>query len=109
LLLKAENISNKIDQYLESWHKKFEIVGKVHGIGSMRAFELIDERTKEPTKDKAKELIKICYEKGLAILTCGKFGNIIRMLMPLVITEEQLETGLKMIEEGLQVLTIKSD
>lgn len=108
LLKKAENISKKIEIYLESWQKKFEIVGKINGIGSMRAFELIDERTKEPTKDKAKELVHICYQKGLVILTCGKFGNIIRMLMPLVITEEQLEKGLKIIEEGLQILEKKS-
>lgn len=75
----------------------------------MRAFELIDKRTKEPIKDKAKELVKICYQKGLVILTCGKFGNIIRMLMPLVITEEQLETGLKIIEQNLQILANKSE
>jgi len=104
LLHKAEKISQKIEEYLESWQKRFGIVGKIHGIGSMRAFELIEENTKEPTKDKAKELVKICYQKGLVILTCGKFGNIIRMLMPLVITEEQLETGLKIIEESLQIL-----
>jgi len=107
LLDKAQKISIKIEEYLESWQKKFEIVGKIHGIGSMRAFELIDEKTKEPTKDIAKEMVKLCYEKGLAILTCGKFGNIIRMLMPLVITENQLEEGLKIIEENLQIVTSK--
>ena len=104
LLDKAQKISIKIEEYLESWQKKFEIVGKIHGIGSMRAFELIDEKTKEPTKDIAKEMVKLCYEKGLAILTCGKFGNVIRMLMPLVITENQLEEGLKIIEENLQII-----
>ena len=109
LLLKAEHISKIIEKYLESWQKKFDIVGNVHGIGSMRAFELIDAKTKEPTKDKAKELLEICYQKGLAILTCGKFGNIIRMLMPLIITEEQLETGLIKIEESLQILASKSE
>jgi len=45
----------------------------------------------------------------MVILTCGKFGTVIRMLMPLVITEEQLETGLKIIEENLQILASKTD
>ena len=109
LLQKAGYISEIIEKSLESWQKKFGIVGKIHGIGSMRAFELVDRYTKEPTKDVAKELVKLCYEMGLAILTCGKFGNIVRMLMPLVITEEQLDEGLVLIEKNLQILEKKAD
>jgi len=45
----------------------------------------------------------------MVILTCGKFGSVIRMRMPLVITEEQLETGLKIIEENLQILASKTE
>jgi 4-aminobutyrate aminotransferase / (S)-3-amino-2-methylpropionate transaminase / 5-aminovalerate transaminase len=49
--------------------------------------------------------VKFCYDKGLIILSCGNFGNVIRTLMPLVITDELLERGLAIIEEGLTSLS----
>ncbi|MHA1729230.1 MAG: 4-aminobutyrate--2-oxoglutarate transaminase [Promethearchaeota archaeon] len=104
LLHKAEIIAQTLAEYIDNWQKRFEIVGSSHGIGSMRAFELIDKQTKEPSKDKAKQLVEICYKKGLVVITCGKFGNIIRMLMPLNITNDQLQKGLKIIEESLQII-----
>ncbi len=45
--------------------------------------ELVKDReTKEPAADDAKKLVQLCYEKGLIILSCGNFGNVIRTLMP---------------------------
>jgi 4-aminobutyrate aminotransferase/(S)-3-amino-2-methylpropionate transaminase len=73
----------------------------------MLAFEIIDPEENKPDKDTAKELISLCYEKGLVILTCGKFGNIIRLLMPLVINDEDLERGFKIIEENLKIIEKK--
>ena len=68
----------------------------------MLALELVkDRQTKEPATDEAKKLTRICYEKGLVILSCGSFGNVVRFLMPLVITGEQLERGLAILEESL--------
>jgi len=46
-----------------------------------------------------------CFEKGLVLLSCGNFGNVIRTLMPLVITDEQLEKGLGILEEGLEEIS----
>ena len=72
----------------------------------MLALELVKDReTKEPAATEAKALVKYCYEKGLIILSCGNFGNVIRTLMPLVITDEQLERGLAIMEEGLSALS----
>ena len=68
------------------------------------AFELIDPKTKKPAKDKAVEMVSLCHKKGLVILTCGKYGNSIRLLMPLIIQDEELEKGFKIIEENLQIL-----
>ena len=83
-----------------------QIIGEVRGMGPMLAMELVKDReTKEPATDEAKALVKFCYEKGLIILACGNFGNIIRTLMPLVITDEQLERGLAIMEEGLSSLS----
>ncbi len=48
----------------------------------------------------AEAVVKFCYEKGLILLSCGAFGNVIRFLMPFAITDEQLERGLAIMEEG---------
>jgi len=68
--------------------------------------ELVTDRhTKAPAADQAKALGRFCFEKGLVILTCGRYGNVVRLLMPLVITDEQLQRGLAILEEGLTALT----
>jgi 4-aminobutyrate aminotransferase/(S)-3-amino-2-methylpropionate transaminase len=70
----------------------------------MMAFELIDPITMKPSKDKAIEMVNLCHKKGLVILNCGKYGNTIRLLMPLVINDEDLEKGFKIMEESLGLL-----
>ncbi len=72
----------------------------------MLALELVrDRETKEPAADEAKALVKYCYEKGLILLSCGNFGNVIRTLMPLVITDEPLERGLAIMEDGFESIS----
>jgi 4-aminobutyrate aminotransferase/(S)-3-amino-2-methylpropionate transaminase len=64
--------------------------------------ELVKDRaTKEPASAETKALVKYCFDRGLIILACGAYGNIIRFLMPLVITEEQLDRGLAIVRDGL--------
>jgi 4-aminobutyrate aminotransferase/(S)-3-amino-2-methylpropionate transaminase len=83
--------------------KRYEIIGEVRGKGPMLAMELVEDReSKKPATDKAKALVGRCYEKGLVLLSCGNFGNVIRTLMPLVITDEQLDRGLAILEESLE-------
>ena len=93
LLHKAEILGQKLNKQIKTWQKNFEIVGNIHGIGSMLAFEIVDTKSKK---------------KGLIILTCGKYGNTIRLLMPLVINNDELDKGLKILEENLQILENKS-
>jgi len=82
--------------------KRYEIVGDVRGKGAMLAMELVKDReTKAPATDQAKSLVQRCFEKGLVILSCGNFGNVIRTLAPLVITEAQLDKALAILEESL--------
>ena len=104
LLQKADKLGQKLNKQIKTWQKDFEIVGNIHGIGSMMAFELVKPKTKMPAKDKATEMVSLCHKKGLVILTCGKYGNTIRLLMPLIIQDEELEKGFKIIEENLQIL-----
>jgi 4-aminobutyrate aminotransferase/(S)-3-amino-2-methylpropionate transaminase len=77
-------------------------VGNVRGLGTMMGFELVKDRaTKEPWPEGAKQLTKFCYEHGLVIMTAGTYGNVVRLLMPLVITDEDLAEGCGVLERGL--------
>ena len=106
LLTKAEALGEKLRERFDAFQQEFQIIGDVRGKGPMLAMELVKDReTKEPAADEAKALVKFCYEKGLILLSCGNFSNVIRTLMPLVITDEQLERGLAIIEDGLASLT----
>ncbi|MHC1726900.1 MAG: 4-aminobutyrate--2-oxoglutarate transaminase [Syntrophobacteraceae bacterium] len=106
LIRKSEALGRKIRTRFDELQKRFEIIGDVRGLGPMLALELVKDRvTKEPAAAEAKALVKYCYERGLVILSCGNFSNVIRTLMPLVITDEQLEKGLAIMEEGLAALS----
>ncbi|NQU03311.1 MAG: aminotransferase class III-fold pyridoxal phosphate-dependent enzyme, partial [Syntrophaceae bacterium] len=106
LLEKAKALGEKLRERFNALQQQFEIIGDVRGKGPMLALELVKDReTKEPAADEAKALVKFCFEKGLILLSCGNFSNVIRTLMPLVITDEQLERGLAIMEEGLVALS----
>jgi len=94
LLSRAKSLGLKLKERFDSWKRKYEVIGDVRGKGPMLALELVrDRESKEPAADEAKALVKFCYERGLVLISCGNFGNVIRTLMPVVITEEQLEKG----------------
>jgi len=105
LLQRAEALGKKLRERFDTLQKEYELIGDVRGMGAMLALELVKDReTKEPAAEEAKALVKFCFEKGLILLSCGNFGNVIRTLMPLVITDEDLERGLAIMEEGLLAL-----
>ena len=105
MLEKSVGLGEKLKSRFEKWHKDFSIVGGIRGMGAMLGLELVKGENREPATDEAKQLTAFCLEKGLILLSCGSYGNIIRVLAPFVITDEQLETGLGIIEEGLAALT----
>jgi 4-aminobutyrate aminotransferase/(S)-3-amino-2-methylpropionate transaminase len=106
LLEKAQALGQKLRRRFDAYKDRFELVGDVRGIGPMLALELVKDRgTKTPATEEAKSLTKYCLDKGLILLACGLYGNIIRVLMPLVIADEQLEKGLDIMADGLASLT----
>ncbi len=105
LLEKSKQLGKTLEKAFLDMQKKYDIIGDVRGLGPMIAIELVkDRQTKEPAADETKALVSYCYERGLIILGCGTLGNVIRFLMPLVITEEQLKKGLDIIETGLSAI-----
>jgi 4-aminobutyrate aminotransferase/(S)-3-amino-2-methylpropionate transaminase len=105
LLAKAQTLGEKLRKRFDELQARFEIIGDVRGKGPMLALELVRDRvTKEPATDEAKALVKTCFEKGLLLLSCGTFGNVIRTLMPLTIMDDQLERGLAILADCLKSL-----
>ncbi len=99
LCARSFQIGKVIRERFLSMQERFPLIGDVRGIGAMQALELVrDRRTKKPAKAEADAMQKACYESGLIILTAGQYGNVIRCLCPLVITDEELALGLDILE-----------
>ena len=110
ILTRAEVLGNRLRTRFEEWMTKYEVIGDVRGLGAMNALELVrDRETKEPATEEAAALTRFCYERGLVVLPCGTYGNVIRVLVPLVVGDEELERGLTIMEEGLADLAARSE
>lgn len=82
-----------------------EEIGDVRGRGGMLAIELVKRGGKEPNPELTKALVAKCLEAGVVILSCGTYGNVIRLLPPLVIDDDLLNDGLDVLEDALNDLT----
>jgi 4-aminobutyrate aminotransferase/(S)-3-amino-2-methylpropionate transaminase len=102
LLSRADSIGERFQERAQEWKTRFEIIGEVRGLGAMRAIELVKSReTREPAPEETKRISQYCYERGLITITAGTYGNVIRLLVPLVITDEQMDEGLDVLESAL--------
>jgi len=99
MLAKSVALGEKLGARFAEWQQQFSLIGEIRGLGAMLGLELV--RDGKPAADEAKQLAAYCLEKGLLILVCGSYGNIVRVLAPFVITDEQLEKGLSIMETGL--------
>jgi 4-aminobutyrate aminotransferase/(S)-3-amino-2-methylpropionate transaminase len=105
MLAKSVALGEKLKARFEKWQKDFSIIGEIRGLGAMLGLEFVKGENKEPAADEAKQLAAYCLGKGLLVLVCGSYGNVVRILAPFVITDEQLEKGLSIMEEGLKEIS----
>ena len=106
LLSRADKIGKRVLEKFNEFKEHYSIVGDVRGLGAMVGMELVqDRKTKEPATALTKQLVNRCLKKGLLMISAGTYSNIIRPLMPLVITDEQLDKGLYIIEECLREIS----
>ena len=99
---RADEIGSRIRAALEGLAGRIEAVGEVRGLGPMLALELVEDReTKAPAAALAKRTTQAARERGLVLLSCGLYGNVIRILVPLVISDGELDRGLELLEESL--------
>ncbi|WP_255768166.1 4-aminobutyrate--2-oxoglutarate transaminase [Pseudarthrobacter sulfonivorans] len=78
------------------------VMGDVRGRGAMLAIELVHAGTKQPNPELTKAVAAACLQEGVIILTCGTYGNVIRLLPPLVITDELLNDGLDVLAGAIR-------
>ncbi|MEU3305487.1 4-aminobutyrate--2-oxoglutarate transaminase [Nocardiopsis sp. NPDC006832] len=100
LVGRAREIGELMLGRLNTLARKFDVVGDVRGRGAMIAIELVKDR-KEPNPEAVAKVLKHCHARGLVLLSAGTYGNVIRMLPPLVIGDDLLHEGLDLLEEAL--------
>jgi 4-aminobutyrate aminotransferase/(S)-3-amino-2-methylpropionate transaminase len=110
LLGRAERLGHKLEAGLRELARRYPIIGDVRGLGFMQAIELVtDRKTKTPDPARAQRVIDHARERGLLVIKCGVHRNVIRFLAPLVVSDEDLDKALAIIdaalsEEGVQAV-----
>jgi len=105
---RANHLGGIFRKRAAEWQRRWELVGDVRGMGAMQALELVRSRvTREPADTETKEVAQFCYEHGLVTITAGSYGNVIRLLMPIVITDAQMDEALDVLEAALAAVSEK--
>ena len=101
LVERANQLGKIMTDALISMKTKYSIIGEVRGRGAMQAIELVKPGTTEPNSEAQSAIIKYCQQKGVLILSAGTYGNVIRLLPPLVMPEHLLKEALEVLEEAV--------
>jgi 4-aminobutyrate aminotransferase / (S)-3-amino-2-methylpropionate transaminase / 5-aminovalerate transaminase len=110
LLTRANELGDRFQRRAREWQRRWPIVGDVRGLGGMQAIELVkSQETKTPAADETKQITQYCYEHGLVTITAGSYSNVIRILVPLVATNDQIDEGLAVLESALALVCDKKD
>ncbi len=104
LVERAAALGETIRRRMESWQERFEQVGDVRGLGAMLAIELVGSReSKEPAPELATIVIEEAFRAGLLLLKSGIYGNCIRVLAPLTLSDAEVDDALDIWESALDV------
>jgi 4-aminobutyrate aminotransferase / (S)-3-amino-2-methylpropionate transaminase / 5-aminovalerate transaminase len=103
LVERAAEIGQVIRSRMEGWADRFGVVGEIRGLGAMLAIEIVrDIQTKEADAELATAIVEGACARGLLLLKAGIYGNCIRVLVPLVIADAELEEALAVWEEAIE-------
>ena len=102
LCARAGALGERFRKRATKWQAQWELVGDVRGVGAMQALELVRSKTtREPADEETQRVAQYCYEHGLVMITAGSYSNVIRLLMPLVITDAQMDEAMDVLEAAL--------
>jgi 4-aminobutyrate aminotransferase/(S)-3-amino-2-methylpropionate transaminase len=97
---RAEVVGKKITVTMTGLQQHFPQLGDIRSLGAMVAVEFVhDTQTKQPNKDAVTAIIRGCFKRGLLVISSGLFGNVIRFLPPLVMTDSQLDQAMFIFSE----------
>jgi 4-aminobutyrate aminotransferase/(S)-3-amino-2-methylpropionate transaminase len=106
LLPRAEVIGARIAQRAVGWAADCPVVGDIRRLGAMAAVELVRNReTREPATEDTQRLLRRVAERGVLMIGAGTYGNVVRVLVPLMISDAELDEGLDVIEASLRELS----
>jgi len=104
LVERAATVGDTIRARMDSWAARWQAIGDVRGLGAMLAIELVHDReTKDPAPELASAVVEAAAERGLLLLKSGIYSNCIRVLVPFVITDAELDEALGVWEQALEV------
>jgi len=102
LCARANVLGDRFRKRAARWQSQWELVGEIRGLGAMQALELVRSKaTRQPADEETKQVAQYCYEHGLVTITAGSYSNVIRLLMPLVLTDAQMDEALDVLEAAL--------
>lgn len=102
---RANDLGDHFQERAREWQKRWPVIGEVRGLGAMQALELIQSQDKrEPAAEETKQIMQYCYEHGVITISAGTYGNVIRLLMPLVISDAQMDEALDVLESALKTV-----
>jgi 4-aminobutyrate aminotransferase/(S)-3-amino-2-methylpropionate transaminase len=104
LIGRAREIGDVISRELHGIAETTDLIGEIRGRGAMMAVELVQPGTREPNKDAVAKLAKHCHDNGVLTLTAGTFGNVLRFLPPLSISDELLVDAFSVLRDGFTAL-----
>ncbi|MDK1359848.1 4-aminobutyrate--2-oxoglutarate transaminase [Arthrobacter sp. zg-Y1219] len=99
---RARRIEDVTVPRLQQLAEETGVIGEVRGRGAMLALEFVKPGTKTPDADITKAIAAACLAEGVIILTCGTYGNVVRLLPPLVISDELLADALDVLEAAVR-------
>ncbi len=98
----ARRIGHRVSASFDELQDRYPAIGDVRGRGAMMALEIVRPGTMEPDADATRRIVQACHQAGVVALSCGSYGNVIRLLPPLIIDETLLEDGLGVLAESCQ-------
>jgi 4-aminobutyrate aminotransferase/(S)-3-amino-2-methylpropionate transaminase len=102
LLARARWLGEQFQRRAAAWQRQHSFIGDVRGVGAMQAMEFV-EANGAPCAKAAKKLVHHCLHHGVLLLTAGTYDNVIRLLMPLTMTDEEFNEALQVLEDGFTV------
>ncbi|HET8845877.1 MAG TPA: aminotransferase class III-fold pyridoxal phosphate-dependent enzyme, partial [Ktedonobacteraceae bacterium] len=104
---RSRQIGQTVMEHLVNMQKQYPMIGDVRGQGAMLAMEIVKDRsTKEPDAQAVADILAAAHQRGLLLINAGMYSNVVRTLMPLNITDEQLQQGLNILEEAVATISV---